>query len=211
MPLGDVFLDRGFNVFIYHEPFMSGKIGFVYFEKYDLENIVRFVRQKDPQPTIGVYGASRVGATALQHAAMREGSGDVSFYRIDAAFADLGDLLRYHYRKDVGLPLDPLVYGYASLVNYLRDGYFLGDASPRRSITGVRTPMLFIHGRADTVIPYRMTEELYKAKPGVKLLLTHDGGHGLIDIKGGGSIVENREAFERKVDELLALAAKGGA
>jgi hypothetical protein len=94
MPLGDVFLDRGFNVFIYHEPFMSGKIGFVYFEKYDLENIVRFVRQKDPQPTIGVYRASRVGATALQHAAMREGSGDVSFYRIDAAFADLGDLLR---------------------------------------------------------------------------------------------------------------------
>ena len=64
--------------------------------------------------------------------------------------------------------------------------------------------------RADTVIPYRMTEELYKAKPGVKLLLTLDGVHGLIDIKGGGSIVENREAFERKVDELLALAAKGG-
>ena len=100
----------------------------------------------------------------MQHAAKREGSGDVAFYLIDAAFSDLGDLLRYHYRKDVGLPLDPLVYGYASLVNYLRDGYFLGDASPRRSIAGVRTPMLFIHGRADTVIPYRMTEELYKAQ-----------------------------------------------
>ena len=42
----------------------------------------------------------------------------------------------------------------------------------------------------------------------VKSFLTHDGGHGLIDIKGGGSIVEHREAFERKVDELLALAAK---
>ena len=82
---------------------------------------------------------------------MREG-GDVAFYIIDAAFSDLGDLLRYHYRKDISLPLGPLVYGYASLVNYLRDGYFLGDASP---IAGVRTPMLFIQGRADTVTPYR--------------------------------------------------------
>lgn len=209
MPLGDVFLDRGFNVLIYHERLTRGEIGFGYFEKYDLENVVRLVRQEDSQGTIGVYGSSRGAATALQHAAMREG-GDVAFYIIDAAFSDLGDLLRYHYRKDIGLPLDPLVYGYASLVNYLRDGYFLGDASPRRSIAGVRTPMLFIHGRADTVIPYRMTAELYKAKPGVKLLLTHDGGHGLIDIKGGGSIVEHREALERKVDELLALAARGG-
>lgn len=210
MPIGDVFLDRGFNVFIYHEPVTHGSIGFGHFEKYDLENIVRSVRQKDPQGTIGVYGASRGGATALQHAAMRGGGGDVAYYVIDAAFSDLRDLLRYHYRRDIGLPLDPLVYGYASLVNCLRDGYFLGDVSPRRSIGIVQTPVLFIHGRADTVIPFRMTEELYAAKPGVKLLLAHDGGHGLVDVTGGGSIVENRDAFERKVDELLALAAKGG-
>ena len=37
MPVGDVFLDRGFNVFICHRPFASGKIGFGHFEKYDLE------------------------------------------------------------------------------------------------------------------------------------------------------------------------------
>lgn len=210
MPVGDVFLDRGFDVLIYHQPFTGGKIGFGYFEKHDLESIVRLVRQKDPQGTVGVYGTSRVGAAALQHAAMTDSSGDVAFYLIDAAFSDLGDLLRYHYRKDVGLPLDPLVYAYASLVSYLRDGYFLGDASPLRSIASVRTPILFIHGRADTVIPFRMTEELYTAKPGAKLLLTHDGGHGLIDVKGGGSIAKNRQAFERKVDELLALAKGGG-
>jgi hypothetical protein len=94
------------------------------------------------------------------------------------------------------------------LVNYLRDGYFFGDVSPRRSIA-VRTPMLFIHRGADTVIPYEMTEELYRAKPGAKLLFTHDGGHMLVENKGGGGIVENREAFERNVDALLALAVKG--
>jgi fermentation-respiration switch protein FrsA (DUF1100 family) len=140
---------------------------------------------------------------------MREGSGDVAFYIIDAAFSDLRDLLRFHYRRDVGVPLDPLAYGYASLVNYLRDGYFFGAASPRRSIASVRTPVLFIHGRADPVIPYRMTEELYRAKPGVKLLLIHDGGHGLVQSKGGGAIAENRAAFERKVDKLLAPRSEG--
>ena len=139
MPVGDVFLDRSFNVFIYRQPFASGKIGFGYFEKYDLEAVVRAVRQKDPQGAIGVFGASRVGATALQLAAMREGSGDVAFYIIDAAFSDLRDLLRFHYRRDVGVPLDPLVYGYASLVNYLRDGYFF-----RRRVTATVD-----RGRAD--------------------------------------------------------------
>ena len=210
MPVGDVFLDRGFNVFIYHEPSTDGEIGFGYFEKYDLENVVRVVRRVDPQGVIGVYGSSRAGAVALQHAEVRDARGDVGFYVVDAAFSDLRELLGYHYRRDVGLPLDPLVYGYASLVNYLRDRYFFGDVSPRRSIAGVHTAVLFIHGRADPVIPYRMTEELYRTKPGVKLLLMHDGGHGLVESRGGGAIVEIRADFERKVDELLALVAKSG-
>jgi hypothetical protein len=47
-----------------------------------------------------------------------------------------------------------------------------------------------------------MTAELYKAKPCVKLFLTHGGGHGLIEIKGGGSIVGNREALEQLAQHL---------
>lgn len=128
---------------------------------------------------------------------------------IDCAFSDLPDLLRYHLRQRFGFPPDPLVPRYASVVNYVRHGYFFGAVSPRRSLAAVRTPMLFIHGRADTVIPYRMTEELYKAKPGAKLLLTHDGGHGLVAPTGGGPWATNREAFVRKVDELLAVVRDG--
>jgi hypothetical protein len=72
MPVGDVFLDRGFNVFVYHQPFASGKIGFGYFEKYDLETVVRAVRQKDaqgtsPLPPSVVARETSSAATGHQH------------------------------------------------------------------------------------------------------------------------------------------------
>jgi pimeloyl-ACP methyl ester carboxylesterase len=206
MPIGDVFLDRRFNVFTY-PLFLEGRITFGFHEKFILESVVRFVRERDPLNTIGVYGNSTSAFAALQYAGMNEGSQDVSFYVIDCAFSDLVDLSRWHWKR-LGLPF--LFFPYASLVSYLRDGYFFGDVSPRRSIAAVRTPMLFIHGRADDVIPYEMSEELHRVKPGAKLLFIHDGGHCLIDRKGEGAIVKRRATFERNVDELLALAATGG-
>jgi fermentation-respiration switch protein FrsA (DUF1100 family) len=209
MQVGDVFLDRGFNVLIFNTP--APKISYGYYEQQDLDNVVKFAREKDPQGMIGVYGMSSGAGTAVQYAALTESSsGDVAFYVIDAAFSDLVELLSWHFDNQVGVGTPWLVNVYATLVSYLRDGYFFGAVSPQRSIVDVRTPMLFVHGRADQEIPYWMTEELYNAKPGAKLLLTHDGGHGLIDARGGGSIVNNREAFGQKVDELLALAANGG-
>ncbi|HEY5568024.1 MAG TPA: alpha/beta hydrolase [Gammaproteobacteria bacterium] len=207
MQVGDIFLDRGFNVLHYNTP--NAKISYGYYEKYDLESVVKFARE-DPRGIIGVYGMSASAGAAVQYAAMSEGSGDVAFYVIDAGFSDLADLFGWHFRNQVGVRTPWLVNTYATVVSYLRDGYFFGEVSPRGSIVDVRTPMLFVHGRADTEIPYWMTEELYNAKPGAKLLLSHDGGHGLVDARGGGGIVKSREAFGQKVDELLALAGEGG-
>ena len=180
MQVGDVFLDRGFNVLFYSTP--SPKVSYGYYEQHDLDNVVEFAREKDPQGMIGVYGMSSTAGTAVQYAALTgSSSGDVAFYVIDAAFSDLADLLSWHFDNQVGVPTPWLVNAYATLASYLRDGYVFGAVSPRRSIVNVRTPMLFVHGRADPEIPYWMTEELYDAKPGAKLLLTHDGGHGLVD------------------------------
>jgi len=193
MQVGDIFLDRGFNVLHYNTP--SAKTSYGYYERYDLENVIKFAREKDPQGVIGVYGMSASAGTAVQYAAMNEGSEDVAFYVIDAAFSDLVDLFGWHFRNQVGVRTPALVKIYATVVSYLRDGYFFGDVSPRRSIVDVQTPMLFVHARADPEIPYWMTEELYDAKPGVKLLLTHDGGHGLIDARGGRRYREEPGGF----------------
>lgn len=208
MQVGDIFLDRGFNVLFYIAP--KPKTSFGYHEKYDLAEVVEFAREKDPQGLIGIYGMSASGATAVQFAALKEASESVAFYVIDASFSDLTEVISWRFRSAVGIQMPWLVKAYATLVSYLRDGYFFGDVSPRRLIVDLQTPMLFIHGRADTSIPDWMTEELYDAKSGAKLILTHDGGHGLVDVKGGGSIVTNREAFAQNVDALLALVAEGG-
>ena len=207
MQIGDIFIDRGFNVLFYVAP--KPKTSFGYHEKHDLAEVVEFAREKDPQGLIGIYGMSAGGAAAVQFAAMKEPSESVAFYIIDASFSDLTDVISWTFQGTVGVQTPWLVNAYATLVSYLRDGYFFEDVSPRQLIVDLQTPMLFVHGRADTSIPDWMTEELYNAKPGAKLILTHDGGHGLVDVRGGGSIVTNREAFAQSVDALLVLVAEG--
>lgn len=202
MPVGDVFLDRGLNVLTYYA--QTQKTSYGYREKHDLEQLVRFARARDPTGAIGVMGSSAWGATALQHAAMNRAGGDVAFYVIEASFDDLPAVFRYHLGKDYGLP-NLFFVEYASLVNYVRAGHFFGEVSPLESASAVRKPVLFIHGRGDAEVPYRMGEALYAAKPGAKLFLAHEGGHSMSE-RGRGMPPEIRKAFEMKVDELLTLA-----
>ncbi len=63
--------------------------------------------------------------------------------------------------------------------------------------------MLYIHGPADAVIPYRMTEGLYGAKPGGKLLLTH--GSYRVSAQQLGDAVRrdaNRDALVRELEDV---------
>ena len=52
----------------------------------------------------------------------------------------------------------------------MRDGYSLELVSPREVVDNIKKPMLFIHSLEDDfILPY-MTEELYEAKQGDKML-----------------------------------------
>ena len=44
-------------------------------------------------------------------------------------------------------------------------GFDFTSASPLTSIAKAKCPVLFVHGKADTFIPYSTSEELYNACP----------------------------------------------
>ena len=66
-----------------------------------------------------------------------------------------------------------------------RLGFDFNSLSPLNSIAKAKCPVLFVHGRDDTFIPYSTSEELYNACPTEKRLLIVDHcGHGGAQLGG---------------------------
>ena len=63
----------------------------------------------------------------------------------------------------------------ASLVTKVRAGYYLEDVQPIEQVKKSQTPMLFIHGREDHFVPFRMLDELYQAATCPKQKLIVEG------------------------------------
>ena len=64
-------------------------------------------------------------------------------------------------------------------------GFDFTTESPLTSIAKAKCPVLFVHGKADTFIPYSTSEELYAACPTEKqLLLVENCGHGGAQLAG---------------------------
>lgn len=51
-----------------------------------------------------------------------------------------------------------------SLLCRVVNGWSFGEASPMKQVSRCRRPMLFIHGDADTFVPFYMMKQLYDAK-----------------------------------------------
>ncbi|SFF87762.1 alpha/beta hydrolase [Prevotella sp. KH2C16] len=85
----------------------------------------------------------------------------------DCGYTSVWEEFKGEMRAQFGLPAFPLLYT-ASALCKLRFGWSFGEASPLRQVGKCKLPMLFIHGDADTYVPFPMLDELYSAKPGVK-------------------------------------------
>ncbi|PTL33876.1 hypothetical protein C7120_04615 [Prevotella sp. oral taxon 376] len=85
----------------------------------------------------------------------------------DCGYTSVWEEFRGEMRARFGLPAFPLLHA-ASVLCKLRFGWSFQEASPLRQVGRCKLPMLFIHGDADTYVPFSMLEPLYEAKPGIK-------------------------------------------
>lgn len=204
MKYADMYIDLGYNVLIYDSRYhgtSGGKnISLGYFEKYDLDSCVKWVKEQNPKGIIGIHGESMGAATALLHSNMNIKEKLVSFYIVDCPFSDLPELFSDKLTEEMknhGKIVANAVVFYSSLYAWYKAGFSLYSISPKKALDGVETPIMFIHGSDDDFIPTYMSLELYIRKKGPKYLyISPNAGHA-------GSYLKNKVEYKAKVREFL--------
>ena len=131
-----------------------------------------------PEKTF-IYGHSLGGAIAIDLAVKHPEAGGLI---VESTFTSMRDMAESRYAY---FPID-------WLLNQRFDSF--------AKIGRVRAPVLFIHGKADTVIPYAMTERLYGAATSPKkLVLIPGAGHD-------NSATVGKAAYADAVRGLVAAA-----
>jgi len=204
MKYSDMYLDMGFNVLAYdsrkHGSSGGKDITLGFFEKTDLDNVVKWVKWVNPNAVIGVHGESLGAVTALLQAELDKIKKNVNFYVVDCPYSDLRELLNIKLSSDFRPHFQPaaaFILFYANIVALKNSHFSLYAISPITAISAIDTPIMFIHGSNDTFIPASMSLELYLRKKGPKGIYISPGAEHAM------SYLTNKTEYTAKVKQFL--------
>ena len=199
MKYARLFERLGFNSVIYdhrrHGDSGGRTTSFGYYEKIDLQAIVHAVRERiGKRALLGIHGESMGAATTILYAGTFKD--EANFHIVDCPFSDFSEQILHILRKNTPIR-SSMALRIANVFLKMRDGYTLNLVSPREVVRNITKPVLFIHSLEDDfILPY-MTEELYEAKQGDKMLkLFRKGAHAK-------SFNDNPVHYEKTVQEFL--------
>lgn len=166
----NLFKDMGFNCVVY-DARRHGDTGGVdstygFYEKFDLETVIDYLQENyGDDIEFGVHGESMGAATTLLYAG--ELSNKAKFYISDASFAKFRDQLAHIYTS-YSRVASPIVLLFTYVFLKVRSKFSLYHVSPIKVVDKIEQPVLFIHSKRDSFIPYESTEQLYAKKKGPK-------------------------------------------
>lgn len=199
MKYARLFERLGFNSVVFdhrrHGDSGGKTTSFGYYEKIDLQSIVLEVRERiGKRALLGIHGESMGAATTILYAGTYEDKAD--FLVVDCPFSDFTEQILHVLRTETPLRTS-MMLRIGNLFLKMRDGYSTNLVSPREVIQNITIPVLFIHSLEDEfILPY-MTEELFEAKIGGKMLkLFPKGAHAK-------SFNDNPLQYEQTIQEFL--------
>jgi len=204
MKYSDMYLAMGFNVLAYDSRYHGSSggtdISLGFFEKTDLDNIVKWVKWVNPDAIIGVHGESLGAVTALLQAKLDQSKKNVDFYVADCPYSDLTELMNTKISGDLRPTFQPaasFILFYGNIVALKKSNFSLYAVSPITAIADIKTPIMFIHGSNDTFIPASMSLELYLRKKGPKGIYIAPGSEHAM------SYLTNKVEYTAKVKQFL--------
>ncbi|MEH7610396.1 alpha/beta hydrolase [Gottfriedia acidiceleris] len=195
----ELFLKLGFNVLTYdhrrHGESGGHTTSYGYYEKYDLQTVVQYLKDLKGEIVLGIHGESMGACTMLQYAGFVEDS--AAFYISDCAFSTFEEQLTYRLKMDYKLPKWAIL-PVSSIWLKLRNGFFIKDISPLLAAHYIKNPVLFVHSKPDPYIPFTHTLKLFEAKNQNKreLFIAENGAHAM-------SLNENKDDYYSIVSTFL--------
>jgi dipeptidyl aminopeptidase/acylaminoacyl peptidase len=145
---------------------------------------------------IVLTGISMGGATVLT-AAGQKLPPNVVCVLADCPFSSAKEMIEKTI-KEMGLPAK-LFYPLVKFGARLFGGFNLEETTPLQAMQTCETPVIFIHGDDDTLVPCEMSKRLYDACPTKKKLVFIKGaGHGLAYPKDGQTYVNALIDFQKE-------------
>ncbi len=121
-------------------------------------------RQEGQESKMLIHGVSMGAATTMNISGKDELPDYIKVFIEDCGYTSVWDEFADELKVQFSLPAFPLM-NVASLLSDIKYDWNFREASPLKSVANASHPMLFIHGDADTFVPFWMLEPLYEAKP----------------------------------------------
>ncbi|SHO43118.1 alpha/beta fold hydrolase [Anaerocolumna xylanovorans] len=195
----NIFFQRGFNVLVY-DMRGFGKSGgdattFGYYEKDDLSSCIDWVMNRcGTDGVVGLFGDSIGAAVSLQNMRIDD---RVSFCISDCSFIDMPAWLKGSMGKKEHILPVWIRYFFKSMLYKIKTGISYKDISPFIAASEIKKPILFIHGKKDSIVPYEMSVRMYDIKKGIKQIKLFDNANHVT------SYTQNKEEYDRTIGEFL--------
>ena len=154
-------------------------IGFGWPERRDWVRWIQWVDSRvGPASSVVLHGVSMGGATVMMTSGEADLPRSVKAVVEDCGYTSVRDQLSWNLVRMYKLEPEPIISDTSRLTRQ-RAGYSFDEASALNQVKRARVPSLFIHGDADTFVPFDMVQRLYAACSSEKALFVVPGaGHG---------------------------------
>lgn len=200
-PWAKLFYDLGFNLLLPdargHGESEGDYIGFGWHERKDYVLWIEQMIEKFGEDTeVVLYGLSMGGATVMNV------SGETLPQNVKAIVEDCGyssvsKEMAHQLKIMYKLPQYPII-PLTSFITKIKAGYWFGEANPEKQVQKSVTPLLFIHGDADTFVPTHMAYDVFHATSAPKELYVVPGAAHAY------GYVTHKEEYQFRINRFLS-------
>ncbi|MBQ5910620.1 MAG: alpha/beta fold hydrolase [Clostridia bacterium] len=175
------YFDKGFNLLVPDQR-AHGKSGgkFITYgtrERYDAKAWLEYANTLIDGGELYATGVS-MGATTVLMAAELTLPENVKGIIADCGFTSPADIIKKVMKEDMKVPLFPLYYTTRAMTRVVA-GFDFEECNAAIAVKESTIPLLFLHGKSDSFVPFSMGEEIYDAAGGKKQAVWVDGAdHG---------------------------------
>ena len=174
------YYNAGYNVLL---PYLRAHLGSDYeystmgwHERFDIADWINHIVNNDASAKIVLHGVSMGAATVMMTTGENLPKNVVCAIE-DCGYTSVYDAYRYKIPKMMHIPAFPSIDIFRIAIKK-RVGFDIKEASALEQVKKSKTPILFIHGEKDTVVPVSMAKKLYKnANCEKELLITPGANH----------------------------------